>query len=137
MMKLGTETASVINNLYSRGVIGEPAPKVGMGVTLLGWTDRYPGTIVSVVELVSKRWSYEIEIRDDDYKVVSGSTMDGSAVYEFSPNPNGSKSVYRKNRGTGFWSLMRKNPDSGKMVMAKSGKGLRIGERDAYYDPSF
>jgi len=32
MMKLGTQTASLVNNLYSRGVIGEPVPEVGMGV---------------------------------------------------------------------------------------------------------
>lgn len=32
-MKLGTQTGSVINHLYSRGVIGQPTPEVGMGAT--------------------------------------------------------------------------------------------------------
>ena len=35
-MKLGSQTGSVINHLYSRAVIGQPKPKVGMGCTLLG-----------------------------------------------------------------------------------------------------
>lgn len=38
-MKLGTQTGSTTNYLMS-GVKGQPAPEIGMGVTLLHWTDR-------------------------------------------------------------------------------------------------
>jgi primosomal protein N' len=48
-MKLGAQTASLTNHLQSRATIGQPEPTVGMGATLLGWTDRYAGTIVEVL----------------------------------------------------------------------------------------
>lgn len=137
MMKLGTQTASLVNNLYSRGVIGEPVPEVGMGCTLLGWSDRYPATIVSVVSCpTSKAWTCFIEVTDDDYKVVKGSAQDGSAEYEFSPKPDGYKTTYGKSAKTGFWFLIRAN-EKGRLVKADSGNGIRIGQREKYQDPSF
>ena len=136
-MKLGSECGSVINHLYSRMVIGEPKPEVGMGATILSWSDRDAGTIVSVVEIGgSKRWLYEIEIRLDHARVVSGSGHDGSAVYEFSPEPHGGVYVFRKERESGKWIEMRRDPLSGKLRVSK-GHGLRIGARDKYRDPSF
>ena len=47
-MNIGSQTGSLINHLYSRMTINEPEPTVGMGVTMLGWTDREAGTIVEV-----------------------------------------------------------------------------------------
>lgn len=43
-MKLGRETGSLINHLLSHSK--EPAPAVGMGATILGWSDRHPATVV-------------------------------------------------------------------------------------------
>ncbi len=43
-MKLGTETNSLINNLYSNMTIGAPAQVVGMAATTLSWTDRSVAT---------------------------------------------------------------------------------------------
>jgi hypothetical protein len=135
-MRLGSETASVVNNLMSRGVIGEPVPVVGMGVTMLGWTDRYPGTIVKVSELCGKRWKYEIEVTRDDDKVISGSMMDGSASYEFTPNLVGKRTMFRKSLKTGMWVEGYINSETLKFNKS-GGKGLRIGERERYLDPSF
>lgn len=134
-MKLGTQTGSVINHLQSRAVIGEPVPVVGMGVTLLAWTDRYAGTIHKVTEITSKAYQYVIEVSRDDTTVVTGSSHDGSADYAYTPRPDRARTTYRKNRKTGFWEQARLN-DSGRLVKA-SGKGLRIGERDEYCDPCF
>ena len=39
-MNIGTQTSSLVNHLYSRMTIGEPEPTVGMGVTMLSWSDR-------------------------------------------------------------------------------------------------
>ena len=48
MLKLGTETGSLINHLYSRSAqTGEIA--VGVGATILSWSDRKACTIIEVV----------------------------------------------------------------------------------------
>lgn len=136
-MKLGTETNSVMNNLLSRAVIGEPRPVVGMGCTLLGWTDRYAGTIHKVTEVGGSTVTlYLIEVSRDYSRVISGSTQDGSAEYAYTPRPEGMRITYRKNKKTGFWEKVRRNPNTGKWCKT-NGKGLRIGERDEYRDPSF
>lgn len=136
-MRLGTETASVINNLYSRMTIGQPKPVVGMGVTLLSWTDRDAGTIVKVTEFGgSKVWGYEIEVTEDDARLIAGSCMSEDQTYEFSPRPDGYRSLYRFNKKSGEWVAGKTNPDTGKFNVSR-GRGLRIGERDKYRDPSF
>jgi hypothetical protein len=134
-MRLGSETGSVINNLCSRAVIGEPRPKVGMGATMLLWTDRNAGTISKVEEVTSKRYQYLIEVQEDLATVVAGSTQDGSADYEYSPRPDALPYLFAKVRDSGFWIMVRRN-ESGRLVKA-GGRGLRIGERETYRDPSF
>lgn len=135
-MKLGTETGSVMNYLESRMVIGEPKPVVGMGVTMLGWTDRYPGTITKVDEIAgSKVTLYIIEVTADKYELVSGTTMDGSAEYEYSPNPDGYVEMFRKNKKTLMWEPVGRN-ENGRLVK-REGKGIVLGKRERYYDPTF
>jgi hypothetical protein len=136
-MKLGSQTNSIVNHLYARGTIGQPDPVVGMGVTLLGWTDRNAGTIHAVRLLASKQWSWEIEVTHDASKVVSGSTLDGTADYEYTPRPDGERRVFRFNLKSGMWVCGSINPDTSKFNANKRGSGLRIGERETYYDPSF
>lgn len=128
-MKLGTETASVNNWIYSRATIGEPEPVVGMGATILGWTDRNPATIVETFKVGKTQY---IGITADEYKVISGSMHDGSAKYEFATRPDGYRTYYRKRNGR--WEETRKN-DAGRWI--KAGGGIRIGERAKWYDPSF
>lgn len=110
----------VINSLLSKSGV---TPVVGMGATVLMLSDRNPATIVEVSKNLRK-----VTVQDDHHAVVSGSVMDGSAEYTFSPNPNASREVY----------TLRKN---GRYVREgesmKNGTGLRIGERDRYYDPCF
>lgn len=135
-MKLGTETGSLVNHLKASATIGQPAPVVGMGATMLGWTDRRAATIVSVREIGgSKVWSFEIEVVEDNFKVVSGSTHDGSAKFEFTPDADGSRSLYRFNKKTQAWVEGFINTDTGRFCSLES--SLRIGERDKYVDPSF
>ena len=132
-MKLGTETGSVINHLYSRMTKGQPDPEVGMGATICHWSDRSAGTIIAVEKDKQGRWL--LQVQGDHYKVVSGSVHNGSAVYEYSPNPEGGISRYRFENER--WCELRFNPESGRWNKAKSGNGLIIGRRDRYYDPSF
>ena len=129
------KTNSLVNQLYARSTLGQPTPTVGMGCTKLGWTDRHAGTIVSVRGLNSKLWDWEIEVVEDVSTVVSGSGHDGSAVYAFTPAANGHRETYRSVRGTGEWRRVILNRDTGRFNQV--GGGLRIGERETYYDPTF
>ena len=129
-MKLGTETGSVINHLYSRMTEGEPAPYVGMGATLLSWTDRNPATVVEVN--MDKRY---IVVQDDDYTRVDSNGMSEAQEYQYTPNPNGCTRIFRKNK-KGEWVMHQINPKTGRLVQSR-GCGLRLGERNKYYDYSF
>jgi hypothetical protein len=133
-VKLGTETGSVINHLYAAGTKGQPDPEVGMGATVLHWTDRHAGTIVAAEQDKQGRWV--IQVQGDHAKVVSGSTYNGSAQYEYSANPNGGIDRFRFENGR--WCELRLNHESGRLNKVKGGgHGLVIGRRDEHYDPSF
>ena len=135
-MNIGTQTNSLINNIYSRMTVGAPAPTVGMAATTLSWTDRHAATVTKVTELKSKVWAYEIHIIEDKPTVVSGSVHDGSAVYTFEPNPFGYADMYRMDSKTGKWVRGYINQETGRFKQRRSG-GLIIGMRDHHYDPHF
>lgn len=134
-MKLGTETGSTMNHLYSRMTDGQPAPVVGMGATILHWTDRSAATVVSVEQPNSKRYSFVIEVQRDRSTMVGGSIFSESQAYEFTPNPDATRELFGCDRTTGAWVRLARN-ERGTLVKDK-GPGLRIGERDEYRDPSF
>lgn len=132
------QTNSLVNGLYNRMSLGAPKPVVGMGATMTGWTDRYPGTVTKVTEFGgSKRYLYEVEVQGDEYKVVKGSAYDGSAEYEFKADPKGQVSVFVFLKKDQKWAEMYRNPETGRINVCKSGKGLILGFRERYYDPSF
>ena len=135
-MKIGTQTGSLVNHIYSNMTIGAPAPTVGMGATTLSWTDRHAATVVKVIELKSKVWAYEIHIIEDKPTVVSGSAHDGSAVYTFEPNPTGYLDIFRMDRKTGKWVRGYTNQQTGRFKQRRNG-GLILGMREHYYDPHF
>lgn len=149
-MKLGTQTNSLVNHLYSRAVIGQPEPEVGMGVTLLSWTDRNAGTIVAVEK--DAKGTVMIHVTQDDSRVISGSSsgssFDGSADYEYTPRPDGHRYTFRRNEDGTWQEVFQKALEwdaEGKVSKRSSrwskvsggGKGIRIGERETYRDPSF
>lgn len=134
-MNIGTQTNSLINNIYSRMTIGAPAPTVGMGATTLSWTDRHAATVTAVTELKSKVWAYEIKVVEDITTVVSGSTHDGSAVFATVPSTDGYADIYRMDRKTGSWVRGYINKETGRFQKATG--GLILGTRDHYVDPSF
>jgi len=128
-MKLGTQTGSVMNHLYSRMTVGEPELVVGMGVTFLSWTDRNPGTIVEVNN--AKRY---IVVTDDNYSRIDNNGFSECQEYEYTTNPDGYKRYFRKDKNN-QWREMRHN-ENGRLVYT-SGCGLRVGEREKYHDFSF
>lgn len=131
-MRLGSETNSVVNHIYSRAVIGQPEPQVGMGGTVLHWTDRDPVTIFRVFK-VGK--SVLIETRDDDYRRTDANGMSEEQDYEYITNVNGARRYFRL-ESSGRWVNVRKNEDTGRWGKT-GGCGFRIGERNKYYDYSF
>lgn len=128
-MKLGSQTGSVMNHLYSRMTVGEPELVVGMGVTFLSWTDRSPGTIVEVN--MKKRY---IVATDDTYKRIDDNGMSECQEYEYTTNPDGYKRYFRKDKNN-QWRAMHHN-ENGRLVYS-GGNGLRVGEREKYHDYSF
>ncbi len=112
-------SGSLVNMIS--GTSSSYEPKVGDGATFLHWSDRSPGTITAVK-------GNSVWIRGDHYKVVSGSTMDGSAQYEFSPDEDAPSVEYTKRRNGQY---VRKGQPM------KNGSRVALGYRDAYHDPSF
>ncbi len=94
-MKLGTETVSVVNHLQSRMVIGEPVPEVGMGATILGWSDRHPATIVG--------WDGKVlTIQRDNAERIDKNGLSETQEYVYTPNLNGGKYHFKKDK-RGMW----------------------------------
>jgi hypothetical protein len=124
------QTASLVNSLYSRMTVGEPAPYVGMPATLLSWTDRNPCTVVEVN--MAKRY---IVVQDDDYKRIDSNGLSESQQYEYTQNPDNCKRIFRKMKN-GQWAQHFINPETNRLVKSE-GCGLRLGEREKYHDFSF
>lgn len=124
---------SLQNRMMERGVVGQPVPTIGMGVTMFGYSDRHAGTI-STVEYIAKD-RYRIGVQRDKATVIKGSIQDGSAEYEYTAQPDGYVTYYQQDK-QGMWSQVYLNDATGRWKK-REGAGLRIGERDEYYDPSF
>lgn len=121
-MKLGTQTGSLFNHLYGT-MTGTPAPAVGMGATVLCWTDRKAGTIIKAEPDV-------IVVQLDTVTRTDGYGMSDCQSYSYAPNPTGSIYIFRKvsrGKAKGQWR------ERG----SKDGNGLLIGDRREYHDYSF
>lgn len=128
-MNLGTHTGSLVNHMYSRMTKGEPEPTVGMGVTMLSWTDRYAGTIVEVN--MKKRY---IAVTEDDCKRIDNNGLSESQEYEYTSMMDGYRNYYRKD-SKGAWRACHFN-ENGRLVYSGN-RGLIIGRREKYHDFSF
>ena len=109
-MKLGKNTGSVMNHIYSQC---PTEPEVGMGASILAWSDRYAATIVKVTKC-------QVHVQRDTAKVVGGDYY-GGFKYEYHRNPEAPVVVFRKTKRG--WSA--------------KGYGLLVGVRQEYVDPTF
>lgn len=132
-MILGKQTGSVVNYIAANGVRGQPTPEVGMGATLLHWTDRSPATIVKVEK---KAGAVTIMVQEDHAVRTDKNGMSESQTYFYTPNPEGALSYFRQSRD-GTWAPIKLNPKSNRWIKRESGPYLRIGERERYHDFSF
>lgn len=114
-------TNSFVNNFFANN-FNYPAPEVGMGVTRLGWTDRYPGTIVEVINPKT------VIVQADSYKRIDKNGMSECQNYEFAPDFSAPREVVtlRKN---GRW-VTKGEPMT-------NGTTWVIGRREKYHDFSF
>jgi hypothetical protein len=115
----------VINNILAASTIGAPEPEVGMGATLLMWSDRLPYTIVGVERFKSGACAGQVKAvlaQRDDTQRVDRNGMSESQEYVFLPNPN--RSVER-------FALRKSGRFEG------NGGTLAIGYRDKFFDFSF
>jgi hypothetical protein len=127
-MHLGTQTASFVNNLYSHMTKDAPTPEVGMGATILMWTDRQAATVTAVEGNI-------ITVQEDTVTRIDDNGMSDMQEYRCEPNVNGCVYNFRMNKD-GKYVEVRKNKETGRWNKAE-GCGLIIGFRRHYRDFSF
>lgn len=131
-MSFANQTGSLVNHLYAREVNGQPTPEVGMGATLLSYTDRHAATITNVETI---RGVMYITVQEDKSVRTDKNGMSECQDYEYSRDPNGREQTFRVGK-SGMWERVYKNPETGRWKKTDCG-GLRIGHRNTYHDFSF
>ncbi len=129
-MQLGTETGSLVNHIWANSK--QPVPEIGLGCTILMWTDRKAATII---EVHSNKQGVvkEIILQEDIATRTDGNEMSDSQCYVYTPNPNGAKRTARLLKA-GWKILDGKDSETGRNVY---GYTVGIGYRCAYFDYSF
>ena len=128
MMKLGTETGSLVNHIKSRGKHDVTKLTVGMGATLLSWSDRSPATVISIEGNI-------VAVQTDNYERVDTNGMSDMQEYEYSRNLEGSIHYFRINKNGDISSVYR-NAETGRWNKISNG-GVAFGYRSRYHDFSF
>ena len=113
-------TGSFMNHLMQDSK--HAAPKVGMGVTMLSWTDRHPATIIEVSKSGKK-----ITVQEDKAIRTDSNGMSDSQSYTFERNPNAYTDEYS----------LRKNGRWVRVGESQNGSSLLVGHRSKYHDYSF
>jgi hypothetical protein len=108
--------------------LNEPEPTVGMGVTMLSWSDRDAGTIIEVN--TKKRY---IAVTEDDAKRIDNNGISEGQEYEYTTCLDGCITYYKKDKN-GQWRKCYYN-ENNRMVFGRG--GLILGRREKYYDFSF
>jgi hypothetical protein len=118
-LKAGTETGSLMNHIISGCRMA--APEVGMGGSILGWTDRRACTITEV-----SKSGKRVGIVEDIATRVDKNGMSDSQEYSF-----------ERGSGSPTFFTLRKNGAWVRQGESIRGQRLAIGQRDHYYDFSF
>lgn len=99
-----------------------PEPVIGMGATILFYSDRQAATVIEVVS------PSKITVREDSAVRTDSNGMSESQEYRYAENPSGRVLVFTK-RKNGAWYM-----EGDRM---RNGTIIRLGVRDAYHDYSF
>lgn len=128
MLRLGTQTASMTNHLYSREHESATPPAIGTGATLLHWTDRTACTVTTILE------GGIVRVQADHAKALHSGFTD-CQTWEHSPNPNGATQHFRYDPKRKEWRAVQLN-ERGRWVLG-NGSHVVFGVRDHFYDPGF
>lgn len=114
-----TQYGSLVNLLKDR--TRSEVPVVGMGCTILGWSDRYPGTVVKVGASGKTIWIQRDEARRTDKN--GPYTENQSYIFIRQPEALLERASLR---GDGRWRMS-----------GRDGSTVILGRRSAYRDPTF
>lgn len=119
----GTNSATNAIMAYSK----QPAPRIGMGATILMWTDRHAGTIVGMTRHHKGAPPHSLSIQQDKAMRTDSNGMSESQDYAYAPDPSAAVEVF----------TLRANGAYVKRGESMRGTRLVVGERDEYHDFSF
>lgn len=128
MMRIGTETGSLVNHILSRGCDEEV--QVGDPATILHWSDRSPATVVEVFK--KGKFTYFVT-QEDHAKRIDSNGYGGQQEYEYSRNPDGREQTWKVTPRGAIGVYL--NPETGRFV--KTSGSVSVGRREKYFDPSF
>ena len=128
-------------------------PEVGMGATLIMYSDRKPYTILEVSEetvtsLNNEKYPKYIIVTQDFCKRISGSVYDGDAEYEYTTDYNGPRTKFLFHKPSSTYKEETKkfagiNKETGLLYYEGTGRTkadastLLIGVKENYYDATF
>lgn len=102
----------------------QPEPVVGMGATIVMWSDRRAVTVIGV----TRDHGYDtVRVQFDKVTRTDTNGMSEAQSYSYEPDPDGAIRVY----------TLRKNGRWVRRGETMSGETLLIGHREEYYDYSF
>jgi hypothetical protein len=104
-------------------------PVVGMGVTVIGWTDRHAGTITRVSPSKKTIW-YK---RDKATRIDKNGMTDSGQKYEFSPDPTAKEETARAVKR----HVRLDGVEMDAIFFMHHGQKILVGQRSEYYDFSF
>ncbi len=125
-MKLGKDTGSLVNYMY--GGKQDTNPEIGMGCTILMWSDRHAATIIGIKNKI-------IKVQRDIATRTDKNGMSESQDYDYQEDPNGSIYFFKQDKDGSFREV-RENIMTGRYNYA-NGTRLLVGIREEYYDFSF
>ena len=124
-MKLGTQTGSLINHV----IAGAGMPVIAEGATILHWSDRSPGTVVSFDE--QKRM---VGVQMDKYQRIDQNGMSEDQNYEYTRDEDGFVYYFRLDKNG--WNQVRHNVETNRWNKV-NGAGVMFGRRERFYDFTF
>lgn len=108
-----------LTNLLAGNSKTDTEPKVGMGATVIMYSDRHACTVIKVSSSKKTFW-----IQRDDVKRTDNRGMSEDQDWKCTPNPNGVVYEVRKNK-KGIWKTLG------------SKETVLLGVKEEYYDFSF
>ena len=147
---------SVNNRMMERAL--STVPEVGMGATLISWSDRDPYSIVEVSDrkvhvevetsdsgLIKRSYPRIIKVTRDKAKIINGESVLGSPEYEFYKDPNAKVETFVYHRKSNSYRRETKKfkvvdgeyIEYGTGTTKREAPVLLVGVRDKYYDPHF